>query len=125
MPQPRFEIGAWNWILGGLIFVGGLVFSSPALVIKPFTAPDREGKLETTGFYALVRNPIYLGEVLWCLGWSLMFGSVIGILLVPFWWMCLLFLILVEEENLEQELGQVYVEYKKRVRGRIIPGLPI
>ncbi len=54
-----------------------------------------------------------------------MFRSVIGVALVPFWWAGLLFLVFIEEESLERELGQAYLEYKKRVRGRIIPGLPI
>lgn len=35
-----------------------------------------------------------------------------------------LILITIEEESLERELGQTYLDYKKRIRGRIIPGLP-
>ena len=64
-------------------------------------------------------------EVLWCLGWAIIHRSVIGICLVPLWWLGLLFHIFIEEESLERELGQNYLEYKKRIRGRIIPGLPI
>jgi protein-S-isoprenylcysteine O-methyltransferase Ste14 len=125
LPQARFAPDAWHWVIGGLIFTLGLIFSSPALRIKPFTAPDERVKLKTTGFYSIVRNPIYLGELLWCLGWSIMYRSVIGVLLVPFWWVSLLFTTLIEEESLERELGQPYIAYKKRVRSRIIPGLPI
>ena len=51
--------------------------------------------------------------------------SVIGVGLLPLWWIGLLFLIAIEEESLERELGQVYLEYKQRVRGRIVPGLPV
>jgi protein-S-isoprenylcysteine O-methyltransferase Ste14 len=36
-----------------------------------------------------------------------------------------LFLISIEEESLERALGQPYLAYKEKVRGRIIPGLPI
>lgn len=124
-PQPRFESSGWHWLVGGVIFVSGLVFSIPALFIKPLTAPDEKTKLVTTGFYGIVRNPIYLGEILWCLGWAIMFRSIIGAALVPVWWVSLLLHTLVEEEMLKRALGQSYVNYKKKVRGRIIPGLPI
>ena len=123
--QPRFEAGGWQWFVGGAIFVAGLIFSIPALFIKPLTPPHEHMKLETRGFYAIVRNPIYLGEVLWCLGWAIMFRSVIGMALVPLWWLGLLFHTLVEEEMLERTLGEKYMSYKREVRGRIFPGLPI
>jgi protein-S-isoprenylcysteine O-methyltransferase Ste14 len=125
LPQPRFETGGWQMAIGAVIFALGLVFSIPALTIKPFTGPDEKVSLKTTGFYSIVRNPIYLAEVLWCLGWSILFGSIIGVLLVSLWWAGLLSLIMVEEESLEREVGDPYLEYKRRVRGRILPGLPI
>ncbi|NIO04336.1 MAG: hypothetical protein GTN74_06885 [Proteobacteria bacterium] len=123
--QPRFEAGGWHWIVGAVIFATGLIFCTPALIIKPITAPDAEMELKTSGFYGFVRNPIYLGELLWCLGWAIMFRSIIGVTLIPVWWAGLLLLIVSEEQSLERELGQPYVAYKARVRGRIIPGLPI
>jgi protein-S-isoprenylcysteine O-methyltransferase Ste14 len=125
LPQPRFELGGWHWAVGGVLFALGVIFAIPALSIKPFTAPDEKIKFRTDGFYGIVRNPIYLGEVLWCLGWSVMFRSIIGVFLVPFWWISLLFLIMIEEESLKRELGQPYVNYKNKVRGRITPGLPL
>ena len=124
-PQDRFEMAGLHWVVGGGIFILGLIFCAPAFSIKPFTAPDKNVKLLTTGFYGIVRNPIYLGELLWCLGWAILSRSMVGILLVPLWWTGLLFHVLLEEENLERTLGQPYIEYKKQVRGRIIPGLPI
>ncbi|UCF71182.1 MAG: isoprenylcysteine carboxylmethyltransferase family protein [candidate division WOR-3 bacterium] len=123
--QPRFEANGWHLFVGGAIFVLGLIFSVPALAIKPLTAPNEQMRLVVTGFYALVRNPIYLGEVLWFLGWSIMFRSVIGLAIAPLWWMALLLHTLVEEDALERALGEKYLAYKRKVRGRIIPGLPI
>ncbi len=125
LPQPHFESGGWHWLVGGVIVALGLIFCIPTLAIKPFTGPDEKVELKTTGCYRVVRNPIYLGEVLWCLGWSIMFRSVIGVALVPFWWAGLLCHTMIEEQTLERELGRPYLEYKERVRGRIIPGLPI
>jgi protein-S-isoprenylcysteine O-methyltransferase Ste14 len=124
-PQPRFAAGGWSTTLGAVVFAAGLGFCLAALRIRPFTAPDGTIELQTTGLYGMVRNPIYLGELLWSLGWAVMFRSVVGIALTPFWWAGLLLLTLIEEQSLERELGEVYLGYKQRVRGRIIPGLPI
>lgn len=124
-PQDRFEIAGLHLVFGGSILIIGLIFCFPAFSINPITAPDENVKLVTTGFYGVVRNPIYLGELLWCLGWAILFRSITGVLLVPFWWAGMLFHTLVEEESLERTLGQSYLDYKKQVRGRIIPRLPI
>jgi protein-S-isoprenylcysteine O-methyltransferase Ste14 len=37
----------------------------------------------------------------------------------------ILFLSIIEEESLEHVLGTNYLNYKKKIKGRIIPGLPI
>ena len=124
-PQPRFEMGGWHWAVGGIIFAVGLIFCIPAFRIRPFTVADEGVELNTGGFYGIVRNPIYLGEVLWCLGWAIMFRSLIGVALVPLWWAGLLFHTIIEEESLELALGRPYLAYKQQVRGRIIPGLPV
>jgi len=81
--------------------------------------------LKTDGVYAIVRNPIYLSDILFTLGFAVMFRSMIGIALVPGWWLAFLLLVLVEETSLERVLGQRYIDYKLRVKSRIIPGLPV
>jgi len=124
-PQPRFEISIWNWILGGIILAIALIFGVPALSIDWRTAPDSKTVLKTTGIYGIVRNPIYLTDILFTLGFTVMFRSIIGIVLIPIWWVAFLFLVLVEETSLERALGQRYLDYKQQVKGRIIPGLPV
>ena len=123
--QPRFDLHGLHLIIGVPVFVCGLIFCLPAFITRPVTSPDSEETLQTSGFYGITRNPQYLGEILWCLGWSVVFRSAIGLLLVPFWWIGLLIHTLIEEESMERELGETYLEYKKNVRGRIIPGLPV
>lgn len=117
--QPRFAAADWTWVVGGILFVVGVVFTLPAFVISAGVS------LKDSGFYGLVRNPIYFGEVMWCLGLAVIFRSEIGIALVPVWWAALWMLTMIEEERLERKLGPPYQEYKRRIRGRIIPGLPI
>ena len=123
-PQHRFELFGLHWIIGGSIFAIGLIFCTPALLIKPVTVPDNSIVLRTKGLYGIVRNPIYTGELLWCFGLAVMFRSTVGFALLPLWWLGLLFHIMIEEESLERELGEPYLEYKRRVKGRLIPGLP-
>jgi protein-S-isoprenylcysteine O-methyltransferase Ste14 len=123
--QPRLAAGEWSWFAGGVIFAIGIVFALPAFTIKPFRGPAAGVSLKTGGLYGIVRNPLYLSDVLWCLGWAVMFRSEIGIALVPVWWAALWLLTMIEEESLERTLGPPYAEYKQRVRGRIIPGLPL
>ena len=124
-PQPRFEIGFWNWIIGGIILTTAMFFGIPALSINWRTAPDSKMVLKTNGIYSIVRNPIYLADILFSLGFAVIFRSNIGIALIPIWWIAFLSLVLVEETSLERVLGQVYLDYKQRVKSRIIPGLPI
>ncbi len=123
--QPRFEIGSWNWILGGIILAVAGFFCIPALSIDWRTAPDSKMVLRTTGIYGIIRNPIYLADILFSLGFAVMFRSIIGLALIPIWWAAYLAIVLVEEASLERTLGQRYLDYKQQVKGRIIPGLPI
>ncbi|MCJ7824619.1 MAG: hypothetical protein MUP44_06950 [Anaerolineales bacterium] len=123
--QPRFEIGVWSWIVGGAVLAAALVFGVPALSIDWRTAPKSNMVLKTNGIYGVVRNPIYLADLLFTLGFAIMFRSVVGIALIPIWWAAYLCLVLVEEASLERALGQLYLDYRHRVKGRIIPGLPI
>ena len=124
-PQPRFEIGVWSWIVGGIILAVAMVFGVPALSINWRTAPNSKMTLKTNGIYSVVRNPIYLTDILFSLGFAIIFRSIIGVVLVPIWWVAFLSIVLVEEVSLERVLGQPYQDYKQRVKGRIIPGLPI
>ena len=124
--QPRFFLNGFNAIIGTPIFVIGVFFGlAPCFLIKPLNIAEKGMEFVTTSFYKYTRNPIYLGEILWCLGWSIIHGSVIGVVLVPTWWAGFLFLTIIEEESLEHVLGTNYLNYKKKIKGRIIPGLPI
>ncbi|MGO9507153.1 MAG: hypothetical protein ACLPXZ_07335, partial [Mycobacterium sp.] len=68
LSQPRLAAGDWNWVVGGVIFAAGMVFALPAFAIRPFTGPEAGVCLRSGGFYRIVRNPLYLSYVLWCMG---------------------------------------------------------
>ena len=124
-PQPRFETAGWHWIGGGAIMVLALtVAAGPVLTVRWWSPPQAGMKLRTSGIYGLVRHPIYLSELLWPLGLAIIFHSVYGVALTPLWWLAFLIHALSEEADLERTLGKEYLEYEKKVRGRIFPGLP-
>lgn len=78
-------------------------------------------RLTTWGPYSLVRNPLYVGNGLIGLGWSLMAGwGVMVFFLVLFFIVYNLIIVPTEEAFLENKFGEKYREYKKRT-GRFIP----
>jgi protein-S-isoprenylcysteine O-methyltransferase Ste14 len=124
--QPRLYIDGFNSIIGIPIFVlGNFLGPVPCFLIRPLNIAEEDVGFITTNLYKYTRNPIYLEELFWCLGWSITHGSIIGIALVPIWWAGFLLLTIIEEENLEHALGTKYLDYEEKVKGRIIPGLSI
>jgi len=79
-------------------------------------------KVITTGPYALVRHPMYLGFTLLFLATPLALGSFWA--MIPFAMVVLVLIprILSEEKVLTAEL-EGYQEYKERVKYRLIPGI--
>ena len=83
---------------------------------------ERNQQLVTTGVYAFVRHPMYLGALLMFLGAPLLMGSYVGV------GVGLLMIVLMavravgEEKMLLQEFAD-YAAYKRKVRYRFIPFL--
>jgi len=124
-PQPRLELTDWNLILGGILLVLSPDRCCGPLFYCSLVVPAKPGMTQrTSGIYGVVRHPIYLSELLWPLGLALIFRSLYGAALTPLWWLALLIHALSEEAELERALGSEYLEYRKKVRGRIFPGLP-
>ena len=123
--QPRFGGGHLLWVIGGGLVVLSLAAMSPLLKIKPLTRPDANEPLSTDGVFGLVRHPGYLANTLWGLGWAVLFGSTIGVLLTPAWIATFWLHALIEEEGLLRAYGPAYREYMTRVRARIIPGMSL
>ena len=81
----------------------------------------KANRLATTGPYALMRNPLYFGNWVIGLGWSILAG-VKGVLLftVSFWVLYVLVIIPHEESFLRVKFGADYEDYCSRV-GRFCP----
>jgi protein-S-isoprenylcysteine O-methyltransferase Ste14 len=89
-------------------------FASATIELAP------EQNVISTGLYALVRHPMYMGALFWFVGMSLALGS---------WWGLFVFLLMLpaliwrlfdEEKFLAINLPG-YVEYQNKVRYRLIP----
>ncbi len=78
--------------------------------------------LVTTGVYATIRNPSYLGLLIFSLGWSLAFRSGVALLLTALLIPPLLACIRAKEALLHARFGSEYDTYRART-SRLIPWL--
>jgi protein-S-isoprenylcysteine O-methyltransferase Ste14 len=114
-------------ILGLVLAVGGLAFSVWARVYlgsnwSPMAMLKEGQALVTTGPYAIVRNPIYLGITIAMVGTGLVFGGYR--ILVSFACVVLFSWVRIrgEERLLSVQFGEAFAKYKREVRA-FIPGL--
>jgi protein-S-isoprenylcysteine O-methyltransferase Ste14 len=122
--QPRLGPNSpWLVAAGAAILAVSLFFGTPVFSIVPLTGPDRHEPLRTDGLYSFVRHPLMVCDIFWPLGLSLIFGSVIGIVLTPVWLLVIWALTYVEEESLVREYGDSYREFQAPVP-RLFPRLP-
>ncbi len=83
------------------------------------TPPDR---LVTTGPFAYMRNPMYLGQIIFLIGLALTLHSLLAALLtvaVAVWFH---FRVLRDERRLLQRFGEPYAAYRQATK-RWLPGL--
>jgi len=111
----------WQYIGIALIVLG---FATILLAARSFRKhettiiPDGQpSTLMEGGLFAYSRNPIYVAMAVLLIGSGLAIGHIWALIVVP------LFVLLVqqiwivkEEENLEAEFGQIYRNYKIKVR---------
>jgi protein-S-isoprenylcysteine O-methyltransferase Ste14 len=70
--------------------------------------------------YGIVRHPMYMGGLVWFIGMALALGSWWGLFVLVLILPALIWRLLDEEELLARDLPG-YVEYKSKVRHRLIP----
>jgi protein-S-isoprenylcysteine O-methyltransferase Ste14 len=115
----------WTFILrllGGLIVIAGilLVVSAFSQMRKAHTSPDAHQPVTafvTTGPYRFTRNPINLGFFLIYLGFTLLAGTLWGLITSPFLiWTITQAVIHAEEIYLDEKFGEQYKQYRSQVR---------
>ena len=94
---------------GCLVVAAVIEFARVRTTIVPRKAPSG---LITSGIFRYSRNPIYLADLLILAGLALLWGSVIGLLLVPvLGWILHVRFIRGEEERLTEAFGEEYLSY--------------
>lgn len=115
-----------RWIGVALFAAGGVLRLWPIFVLgnrfSGLVAIQRGHKLATTGIYAVIRNPSYLGLLVNSLGWALVFRSSVGLVLTALTLLPLLARIASEERLLRGHFGAEYDAYVSRT-WRLVPGL--
>jgi protein-S-isoprenylcysteine O-methyltransferase Ste14 len=96
----------------GILFVGigAVIFLTALFTIK--TLETYEGDLITKGIYSKIRHPMYLGFILWLIGFPLFYGALFSFFLSLPFIANVLFWRYLEEIELEKRFPS-YWDYKK------------
>ena len=101
-------------IAAGLMLAAFVEFRRAATTVIPHRQPTA---LITSGIFRWSRNPIYLADVLILLGFAVLWGKVLGFLLVPILFILLeRRFILAEEARLESAFPDEFGKYASRTR---------
>ena len=104
--------GSIEFIIGLIIFligITGLVISILNFKNAPFDKPI------TKGLYKVSRNPQIVTVYIIILGYTLLIGSWLSMIILLFSFMGQHFSLLGEERRLTEQYGDSYLEYKKKV----------
>ncbi len=116
----------WAVILADVLVVIGYSIVIWTMVTNSYASRvvevEKGQKVISTGPYAIVRHPMYLGNCLMYLMTPLALGSFWVMLLGLLFPLVLSLRIRNEEEVLTRDL-EGYADYKKKVKYRIIPGI--
>ena len=106
--------------------IGSLVRILPVFVLgdrfSGLVAIQPGHALVTTGMYATVRNPSYVGMLMTSVGWALAFRSGVGLLFAALLPVPLVARMHSEERLLHDQFGAEYDAYRART-WRLIPGI--
>jgi len=89
-----------------LCLIGVILFITALFTIK--TLEDHDGDLITKGIYSKIRHPMYLGFILWSLGFPIYYGAIFSFILSFLFIANILFWRYLEEIELEKR----FLDYK-------------
>jgi protein-S-isoprenylcysteine O-methyltransferase Ste14 len=120
----------WNtfFVIGSLLVLIGLIIRVTSILKLrqqfTYTVTRIENhELVETGLYKIIRHPGYLGQLIIFMGTSVCLSNWLSILLmiIPVF-LGYLNRINVEERFMVEQMGQKYLDYRKRTK-RLIPGI--
>lgn len=117
---PSVQWAGCGLLLAAFLFISWTMrtntFATPVVKIQK----DRGQMVITTGPYAIIRHPMYLGALFYFVGISLVLGSWWGLATVPIFALVLGVRIGIEEKTLRKGL-EGYDDYARRVHWHLIP----
>ena len=120
---PQQELSYALYLVSLLLVIGGTVFAICALLVlgRSISLLPEARRLVTRGPYALVRHPLYLGEMIAVAGVALQYRSAGALLLLGLVWGFLFWRMKYEELVLFQSFPE-YGAYMART-ARLVPGV--
>lgn len=117
-------VGTYGAVLGGILAIVGLAIIAISVLqlnknLSPFPTPKKEGQLITSGLYAIVRHPIYLGILVSFSGYAIYSGSVMRMVITILLGFLFHYKSTYEEELLTQKF-EAYQIYQKKTK-KIFP----
>lgn len=124
--------GVWTIPGGEVMRWGGVLLSGLGFTLRiaaiaqlgsrfsPLLVAQRGHALETSGLYAIVRHPGYLGTFLVALGTVIAFGSAVGLILVAVLYLLLDRRMRREDAFLESQFGDTFRRWRETA-GRFVP----
>lgn len=122
--SPDFPL--WLKIIGGIVLIPSSFLFFRSYADNTFVSPlvriqaERKQQVVSTGVYGFVRHPMYLGGIFLFIGTPILLGSLYGAVIGVSLSFLLVARIVGEERMLVKEL-EGYIDYKKKVRYRLIP----
>ena len=122
VPMPIWHARWPRWILGALVFLGGLSFArwgeSTMRRAGTNVRPDQPSTaIVSDGPFRFTRNPLYLSVATMFVGIALLANSAwFLVLLIPMGLLLHFGVVLREERYLEAKFGAPYKDYRARVR---------
>ncbi len=106
-----------RFIIGGLLVAGGLlIFIWGIRILKIHSTLGLKGELITSGPYKYSRNPQYVGNIAFILGFVFIFNSLLAFIAGLLGIILFIITPFAEEPWLKEQFGINYEEYCKKVR---------
>jgi len=122
------SLGDWSVVAGALLFAFGTFMITWAMLANTHFETtvriqlDRHHQVTTSGPYAFVRHPGYVGASLWAISGPLIVGSLIALLPAVLATAVLVYRTSREDLTLQHELPG-YTDYARHTRYRLLPGI--
>lgn len=105
-------------VLVGMVIIlsGAYAFNKAQTTVNPL-APEQSSSLVNFGIYKFTRNPMYLGFLLFLIGWGVYLASAYSLLVLPMFILYMnVFQIRPEERALANKFGEEFEQYKSSAR---------